>query len=79
MSDIHYDHFFGCMPCGIFIFPWMVRCTIRFIDVVTIMFYLLDYFGLLLLSVVGIAVCICNQILQMYVCNLICGDELLIT
>ena len=56
----------------------MVICTIRVLHVVPMMFYLLAYFGLLLLSLVEIEVCGCNRILQIYTCKLIGGDELLI-
>ena len=70
--------FCGCMPYSIFSSPCLVRCTSRVLHVVSMMSYLLGYCELLLLSLVGIAVCCCSQILQRYVCNLICGDEFLI-
>ena len=42
------------------------------------MFFSFSYYGLLLLSLVGIELCGCSQILQIYVCKLIVGDEFLI-
>ena len=43
------------------------------------MFYLLVYRGLLLLSQVGLAVCSCIKILQIYGCKMIGGAELLVS
>ena len=45
---------------------------------VPMMFYLLDYCGLLLLYIVGLVVCGCSIIFQIYVCKLIGGDAFLI-
>ena len=42
------------------------------------MFFSFSYYALLLLSLVGLAVHGCSQILQIYVCKLIIGDEFLI-
>ena len=56
----------------------MVRCTSRVLHVVPIMSSLFYYCGLLLLSLVELAVCGCSQIIQIYVCKLIGGDEVLI-
>ena len=42
------------------------------------MFFSFSYYGLLLLSLVGIELCGFSQILQIYVCKLIVGDEFLI-
>ena len=56
----------------------LVLVTIRVIHVLPIMLYLLEYYGLLLLSLVGLAVCGCSKILQIYVRKLIGGDELFI-
>ena len=59
--------------------PWMVQCNNQILHVVTMMLYILDYFGLLLLSLVGLAVCGCSQIIQIHACKLIGGDESLFT
>ena len=70
--------FLGCMPYGIYSVPWMVTYTSRFLHVVPRMIYFLSYCKLLFLSLAGLMVCGFNQILQIYVCRLIGGDELLI-
>ena len=69
--------FWVCMPYVIFSDPWLVRCTIRILRVVPMMSYILAYCVLLILSLVGIEVCCCSQILQIFVCKLIGGDEFL--
>ena len=56
----------------------MVLCSIWVIHVVPMMYYLLEYCGLLLLSLVGLAVCGCIQNIQRYLCKLIVGDYFLI-
>ena len=43
------------------------------------MFFLLVYCVLLLLYLVGLVVCGCSKILQMYVCMMIDGGEFLIS
>ena len=71
--------FCGYMPYGIFSDLWLLLCTIRVIHVVPILFNLLAYCGLLLFYLVRIELGGCSQILQIYVCKLIGGDELLIS
>ena len=71
--------FSGCIPYGICSAPWLVRCTSRFLHVVPMMFYLLAYRGLLLLSLAGLLVCGCSQIILIYVCKMIGRVELLIS
>ena len=71
--------FLDYMPCGICSVPCLVRCTSQIIYVFPFMLYLLDYCELLLLSLVGPAVCSCRQIIQIYMCKLIGGDEFFIT
>ena len=56
----------------------MFQCTSRVIHEVPIMSYLLDYCGLLLFSLMGIAVCGCSWILRRYVCKMIGGNKLLV-
>ena len=58
--------------------PYLVRCTSRFLHIVPMMFYILDYCVLLIMSLVGLVVCSCSQILQIYVCKMIVGYEFLI-
>ena len=58
--------------------PLLVLCTKQVLHVVPIMFYIFSYFGLLFLTLVGLAVRGCSQSPQIYVCKLIGGDELLI-
>ena len=70
--------FLGCMPYGICSDPWLVRFTIQFLHVVPIMLYLLAYCGLLHLSLVGLSVCGYSQIILIYLCKLIAGDEFLV-
>ena len=64
------------MPYVIYSAPWLVWCTSRFLHVVPMIPYLLAYCVLILLSLAGIAVCGCSQILQRYMCDLIGGYEL---
>ena len=71
--------FWVCMPYGICSVPYLVQCNSRLLHMVPMMFYLLDYFGLLLFSMVGISVCSCSQILQIYACTMVGGDELFIS
>ena len=68
----------GYMPHGICSDPCLVRCTSWFLHVVPMMFYPLAYCGSLIFSLVRLAVCGCNQILQIYVCKMIVGYEFLI-
>ena len=78
VSEISSALFWWCMPYGICSAPWLVRCNRHILHVVPMLFYLLYCCGLLILSLVGIAVCVCSQILQIYVCKLIVGEELFI-
>ena len=70
--------FWGFMSYGICSAPFLVLCTKRVLHVVPMMFYIFYYFGLLLLTLVGLAVRGCSQSTQIYVCKLIGGDEFLI-
>ena len=70
--------FWGCMPYIICSAPFMVQYTMRIIHVVPMMLYPLAYCGLLFFSLVGLVVCSCSQILQIYVCKMIVGYEFLI-
>ena len=56
----------------------MVRCTSRVLHVVPMMSYIFSYCVLLLYSLVGLIVCGCRQIIQIYVCKMMGGDEVLI-
>ena len=62
---------------GICSVPWLVVLNIQFIHVVTMMLYLLEYFELRFLSLVGLTVYGCYQIIQICVCRLIGGDGFL--
>ena len=70
--------FWGFMTYAIFSVPLMVLCTSRLIHVVPMIIYCLDYCELLFLSLVGLTVRSCNEILQICGCRLIGGEELLI-
>ena len=70
--------FWVCIPYVIFSVPLMVLCTSRFLHVVPMMLYHLDYCELLLLSLVGLTVSGFYQILQIFWWRLIGGEELLI-
>ena len=71
-------YFGGCIPYGICSDPWLVQYTNWVLHVVPMMFYPLAYFVLLILSLMGLVLCGCSQILQICGCNLIGGDELFI-
>ena len=79
MSEIHSTLFFVCITYGICGAPWMFLCTSWVIHVVPMVFCLLAYCGLLTLSLVGILVCSCSQILQIFMCKLIGGNQLLVS
>ena len=70
--------FLGCMPYGIFSVTWMVLCNNRLLHVVPMILYILAYCDLIFLSLVGLTLCGCNQILQICACGLIGGDKFLI-
>ena len=70
--------FWVCMPYKIFSVPLLVLCTRLILHVLPIILYLLAYCDLLFLSLVGITVCGCNQILQICGCRLIIGEEFLV-
>ena len=70
--------FWGCMPYGIFSVPLLVLRTIRILHIVPMMLYVLAYFELLFLSLVGLTVCSCSIIIQICICRMIGGDEFLI-
>ena len=70
--------FWVCMPYGICIVPLLVLFNRRLLHVVPMMIYCLAYFELILLSLVGLTVCGCNQIIQICGCWLIGGKKLLI-
>ena len=61
--------------CGV---PLLVLCIKRLLHVVSMILGRLDYCGLLFLSLVGLMVCGCNQILHICVYRLIGGDEFMI-
>ena len=56
VSDIR-----SALVLGIIPYTWLVQCTSRILHVVPLMSYLLAYCLLLLLSLVGLAVCGCIQ------------------
>ena len=58
--------------------PCLVLCTSRIIHVVPMMIYHLAYCGLLIFSLVVLAVCGSSQILQICLCRLIGGAKFLI-
>ena len=66
------------MNYGICSVPWLVQCIRRVLHVVTMMICTLAYCELLLLYLVGVVVCGCNQNIHRYVCMPIGGDGLLI-
>ena len=68
----------GYRTYGIFGVPWLVLYTIQIHHVVPMMIYSLAYCGLQILFLVGLAVCGCSLNIQIYVCNMIGGDEFLI-
>ena len=70
--------FWGCITYGIISVPFLVLCTSRLLHVVPMMIYCLDCCELLFLSLVGLTVCGCNQILQKCGCRLIGGEEFFI-
>ena len=70
--------FCGCVTYGIFSVPWLAWCTRNLLHVVPMMIFHLVYSELLLLSLVGLAVCGCSQILQICACRMIGGDTFLI-
>ena len=74
MSEIHSTLFFVCITYGICGAPWMFLCTSWVIHVVPMIFYLLAYWGVLILSLVGILVCSFSQILQIYAFKQMGGD-----
>ena len=55
-----------------------LQCTRLILHVVPMMFYILAYFVLLVFSLMGILLCSCSQIIQIYACTLIGWDELFI-
>ena len=70
--------FLGCIPYGICSFPFLVLCIRRLLHVFPVMLYSLTYREWLFLSLVGLAVCSFNQIIQIYGCRLIGEEEFLI-
>ena len=79
VSDILSVLFFVCMPYGICSDPCVVLCISWVLHVVPTMPYLFDYLKILILSLVGLVVCGCNQSLRICVYNLIGGDEVFIS
>ena len=57
----------------------MFWCTIRILHVIPTMLYILAYRGLLIFYLVRLAVCGFSTIIQIYACNMIGGDEFLIS
>ena len=74
VSDINFTLFQVIIPYGICSVPFLVLCTSCIICVVPIMLYCLAYYESLFLSLLGIMVCICNQILHICECRLIGGE-----
>ena len=66
------------MPYVIYSVPLLVLCNRRLLHVVPMIFGSLSYYEWLLLSLVGITVCGCNQIIQICGFRLIGGKEYLI-
>ena len=78
VSDIISALFWGFMPYGIYIIPLLIPCNRRLIHEVPMTLYSFYYFERLFLSLVGLTVCGCNRIIQIFGCRLIGGEELLI-
>ena len=74
--DLLHSCFGQCMPYDIRSIPCLIWCTSRLLHVVPVMLYNLAYCGLLILSLVGLVLCGCSQILQTCECNIIGGNEL---
>ena len=70
--------FWEFIPYGICVVPQPVLFNTRIINVLPLILYRLSFCGLILLSLVGLMVCGCNQIIQKCGCRLIGGDEFLI-
>ena len=70
--------FWEFIPYGICVVPQPVLFNTRIINVLPLILYRLSFCGLILLSLMGLMVCGCNQIIQKCGCRLIGGDEFLI-
>ena len=70
--------FWGCIHYKFCSVTLLILCNIRLIHAVSMMLYCFDFCELLFLSLVGIMVCGCNQILQICGCRLFGGGEFLI-
>ena len=70
--------FWECIPYGICIASCLVLYKIRIIHVVIMVLYCFSYCELLFFPLVGLKVCGCNRIIQIYACRMIGGYEFFI-